>query len=89
MTWRLELLDDARDDLKKLDRKDAERILEFLHKRVEALNTPRAIGEALQGERFKDLWRYRVGDFRILANIEDHVSLVYVVKIAHRKEAYR
>jgi mRNA interferase RelE/StbE len=50
---------------------------------------PRSIGDALKGSRLGNLWKYRVGDYRIIANIEDDVLKVLVVKIGNRREVYR
>jgi len=53
------------------------------------LDDPRSIGEALKGSRFGTLWKYRVGDYRIITSIEDNVSRILVVKLGDRKEVYR
>lgn len=88
MTWRIEILEPAIRDLRKLGRQDAGRIQKFLHERLAKLEDPRAIGAALRGER-GEFWKYRVGDFRIIARIEDHRLLIVVVPIGHRREVYR
>jgi len=89
MEWSIELDPAAEKELDKLDRQQAKRILEFLFERVAHLDDPRSIGEALKGERFKTLWKYRVGDYRIISSIEDKVTRILVVKIGDRKEIYR
>ncbi|HET7837436.1 MAG TPA: type II toxin-antitoxin system RelE/ParE family toxin, partial [Variovorax sp.] len=71
MVWRIELSTLAQKNLADLDRPVAVRILTFLHERVAALDDPRSIGEALKGSRLGSLWKYRVGDYRIVADIED------------------
>lgn len=53
------------------------------------LENPRSIGEALRGSRLGDLWKYRVGDYRILARIDDYTVTILVVKVGHRREVYR
>jgi mRNA interferase RelE/StbE len=53
------------------------------------LDDPRSIGEALKGSRLGSLWKYRVGDYRIVADIEDGALLVLVVKIGNRRDVYR
>jgi mRNA interferase RelE/StbE len=50
---------------------------------------PRSIGEALKGSKLGAFWKYRVGDYRIIASIEDDVLRVLVVRIGHRGEVYR
>lgn len=72
-----------------LDRQVARRIATFLRERVVPLDDPRSIGEALKGSRLGDFWKYRVGDYRIIANIEDGTLRILVVKIGHRRAVYR
>ncbi len=67
----------------------ARRILAFLHGRITLLDNPRSIGEALKGSRLGDFWKYRVGDYRIIANNEDDALRVLVVRIGNRREVYR
>ncbi len=54
---------------------------------IASLRIPRAIGGPLKGE-LRDFWRYRVGDYRILAKLEDEQLLVLVVKVGHRSDVY-
>ena len=89
MTWKVELLAQAERDLGKLDPENARRISRFLFERVARLDNPRSIGEALHGPRFGELWKYRVGDYRLICKIEDDRFLVLVVRIGHRREIYR
>jgi mRNA interferase RelE/StbE len=89
MVWTIELESSAKRDLDKLDRQQVKRILRFLFERVSHLEDPRSIGEALKGSRFSTLWKYRVGDYRIICSIEDNVAQILVVKVGDRKEVYR
>ncbi|MES1265531.1 MAG: type II toxin-antitoxin system RelE/ParE family toxin [Variovorax sp.] len=89
MVWRIELSTLAQKNLADLDRPVAVRILTFLHERVAALDDPGSIGEALKGSRPGSLWKYRVGDYRIVADIEDGALRVLVVKIGNRRDVYR
>lgn len=89
MTWIVELDSSAEKELKKLDPQDAKRILRFLFERVSHLEDPRSIGEALKGSRFQSLWKYRVGNYRIISSLEDNVAKILVVKIGNRREVYR
>jgi mRNA interferase RelE/StbE len=57
--------------------------------RVKALDDPRAIGEALKGDTLGNFWKYRAGDWRILADIRDAVLIVEVIEIDHRSRVYR
>ena len=54
-----------------------------------ALDNPRSIGEALKGSTLGEFWKYRVGDYRVIASIEDRALCVLVVKIGNRHEVYR
>jgi len=89
MTWKVELEAEAAKELRKLDREAARRITKFLSERLAARDDPRSIGEPLKGSRLGDLWKYRVGDFRIIASIEDARLVVLVVRVGNRKEVYR
>ncbi|MDW8324890.1 MAG: type II toxin-antitoxin system RelE/ParE family toxin, partial [Burkholderiales bacterium] len=83
MGWRIELARTAERDLDELDPQVARRILRFLADRVARLDDPRAIGEALKGATLGSLWKYRVGDYRIIASIEDEAVRILVVRIGH------
>ena len=89
MAWTIELDQAAVRDLDKVDQQPRRRILAFLHDRVATLDNPRSIGEALKGPTLGEFWKYRVGDYRVIANIEDRVLRVLVVKIGNRREVYR
>jgi mRNA interferase RelE/StbE len=89
MAWKIELSSLARKNLDQLDRQVARRVLSFLHERVSKLDDPRSIGAALKGGKLGNMWKYRVGDCRIVASIEDQALRVLAVKIGNRGEVYR
>jgi len=89
LVWDLKFDEGAKKDLAKLDKQIAKRLTTFLVERVAALDDPRSIGEALKGSKLGDFWKYRVGDYRIIANIEDGALRVLMVKIGNRREVYR
>jgi len=89
MEWKIELSSAAQKDLAQLDPPIARRILAFLRDRVATLNNPRSIGEALTGATLGDFWKYRVGDYRVIAHIEDKAVRILVVRIGNRKEIYK
>jgi len=89
LAWLIKIDDAAQKDLAKLDKQIAQRIITFLRERVAVLDDPRSIGEALKGSRLGDFWKYRVGDYRIISNIEDGTLSILVVKIGNRREVYR
>jgi mRNA interferase RelE/StbE len=79
----------AQKELKKLAPQTAKRILKFLHGRIAPLDNPRLIGEALTGSELGNYWKYRVGDWRIIAEIQDQALRIIVVRIGNRREVYR
>ena len=89
MAWRIEFDAAARKELERLDRQVARRILRFLRERLAMANEPRSLGQALKGERFGEFWKYRVGDYRVIARIEDQRLLILVVRIGHRSAVYK
>jgi mRNA interferase RelE/StbE len=89
MAWRIELSGLAQRNLRALDRQIAVRILRFLHQRLAPLDDPRSLGEALKGPQLGAWWKYRVGDYRIIASIEDRAVRILVVRIGNRREVYR
>ena len=89
MAWKIELDPAADRELDKIDKQTARRILAFLHDRVAALDNPRNIGEALKGSKLGDFWKYRVGDWRIIASIEDGALRILIVRIGNRREVYK
>jgi mRNA interferase RelE/StbE len=89
MAWKVELDPAAERELDKLDAQIARRILEFLHERVAQFADPRSIGEALKGSKLGDLWKYRVGDYRLIADIQDDRLRILIVSIGNRREVYR
>lgn len=86
MAWRIDFTKQADKALVKLDKSISGRILDEIEA-IGKLENPRSRGRAFTGT-FAGLWRYRVGDYRIICDIEDDVLLVLVVDVAHRKEAY-
>ena len=88
MVWKIELRPSAKKNLDSLDPQLARRILKFLHDRVGALEDPRILGEPLSGI-LGDYWKYRVGDYRIISEINDKTITISVVKIGNRREVYR
>lgn len=87
MIWKIEFDSDVEKDLRKLGHTAQKRIIKFLKEKIATDQDPRAYGKALSGN-LTGLWRYRVGDYRVIAQIEDNVFTVLVIKIGHRKEIY-
>ena len=83
---KIELNDRAKKDFAKLDKHIQIQIFKKL-KFIESLNDPKDDGKLLAGNLL-GLWRYRSGDYRILAQILDDKLIILVVKIYHRKNVY-
>jgi len=81
-------LDEAAKELKELDRKAARRIVRTLETRIARLDDPRTLGAPLKGGH-QGYWRWRIGDYRVIARIEDERITILVVRVAHRREVYR
>jgi len=88
LAWKIAITKTATKQLEKLDSVMQKRIISFLKEKIEASNNPRQFGKALQGNKHR-LWRYRVGDYRLICNIEDKAITVLVLAVGHRKEVYR
>jgi mRNA interferase RelE/StbE len=88
LAWRIELTETANKQLAKLDKIEAKRIIKFLRERLAVSDNPRNIGKALSGP-LSGLWRYRVGDYRLICEIQDGVLCVLVLKIGNRREVYK
>ena len=89
MAWTIDITNDAEKSLRKIGAADIRRIRDFLFGRVALLDHPRQLDQALQGTRFGNLWRYRVGDFRILCRNQDEHLVILIVEIGHRREIYK
>ena len=86
--WRVEFDRAAARELRKLGPDAERRVLRYLRERIASREDPRRLGHALTGD-LQGLWRYRVGDYRIVASIEDDRFVVLVVTVGHRREVYR
>ena len=82
MAWKIEFAESAAKTLGQLDKPVAKRIINFLKERI--IDDPKMIGDALKGN-WAPMWRYRVGDYRIICDINEET----VVKIGHRRDVYK
>jgi len=87
MSYLVEYGKTAAKQLKKVDKKIAAFIVSYIDEKLVNCENPRLFGKALKGGS-SDIWRYRVGDYRILAKIEDERVIITIVEIGHRKEVY-
>lgn len=89
MAWTVSYTATARKQLQKLDRAVARRLVDFLDERVAGQADPRQTGKALTGPVLGSFWRYRVGDYRIICDLQDGALVVLVLEVGNRKEIYR
>ena len=89
LVWTVEFDPDAVRDLKKLDHGVQKRIYVFLLERLARLDNPRDLGEALAGAKLGNYWKYRVGDWRIICDLQDQRIVVRVLRVGNRREVYR
>ncbi len=88
MSWTVKFNDVAEKQFKKLDKPIQRRLADYLDQRIENCKDPRHFGEPLKGNKI-GLWRYRVGDYRIICEILDEELVVLTLALAHRREVYR
>jgi mRNA interferase RelE/StbE len=87
LIWTIEYTRTAETQLRKLDKQIARRILDYLDDKIASLENPRTRGKALSGP-LGELWRYRIGDCRVICEIQDNVMRILVVEAGHRKQIY-
>ncbi|MBA3535114.1 MAG: type II toxin-antitoxin system RelE/ParE family toxin [Tatlockia sp.] len=88
MTWKIEFDADVEKDLKKLGHTAQKQIIKFLREKILPATDPRSFGKPLSGD-LSGIWRYRTGDYRILAQIEDNNFIIVVLHVGHRKKVYK
>jgi mRNA interferase RelE/StbE len=88
MAWKVELANSAEKELAKLDKKEARRIVTFLFERVSKADNPRTFGAPLKGP-LGQYWKYRVGNYRLICDIQDDKITVLVLRVGHRGDVYR
>ena len=89
MVWEIEFDPAAVKELAKLDKQVARRIVQFLRERIAPLGDPRSVGEPLHGDQLGAFWKYRLGDYRVVAEVADRRIVIIVVRVGHRREVYR
>lgn len=87
MAWQVRITKTAEKQIARLEKSSQKRIIKFLKDRVVAAN-PRQTGKALHGNKI-ELWRYRVGDYRLICSIDDELLLIIILEVGHRREIYR
>jgi len=87
LVWTVEVSDFAEKQLRKLDRQIQKRLIDWLDDRIDGCKNPRHFGEPLRGE-MAGFWRYRVGNYRIICEIQDEQLIVIALAVGHRREVY-
>lgn len=89
MDWQIEFDESAKKELAKLDLQVARRLIDFLKDRILSRRDHRSVGQPLKGSTLGEFWKYRVGDFRIIASIQDERMTVLVLRVDKRSDIYR
>lgn len=87
MAWTIRYAKSVRKAVEKLAPQTRRRIRDYLENRMAALDDPRELGKPLKGG-LSQLWRYRVGDFRVICELHDDALVVLVIRIGHRRDVY-
>lgn len=87
MIYKVRFTEKAKKDLKKIDKHTAALILGWVRKNLENCEDPRIHGKALTAN-LSGKWRYRVGDYRLLAQIEDDIITILILNVGHRRDIY-
>lgn len=88
MVWQIDFSPVADKNFGKLDRQTQKRITFYMRGQIAEVENPRSRGEGMTGN-MAGLWRYRVGDYRVICQIIDDKLVVLVIRIGHRREIYK
>lgn len=88
MAWTIKFTKTAEKQLQKIDKKWQNIILNYLENEISPLQNPKIRGKELLGDK-GGIWRFRVGDYRILCDIQNTICIILVITIGHRKEVYK
>ena len=88
MTYHVEFTKQALKDIKKLDKPTSALILSWIRKNLEGCDDPRRHGKGLTANRSGE-WRYRIGDYRLLAEIQDGRLIILMLTVGHRSDVYK
>lgn len=86
MVWKIEYSARALKDLRKIDKKSASKIIDYLDL-LSKEDNPRVKGKPLKGDK-NQFWRYRIGSYRVLCSIEDEELVILATHLGHRKNVY-
>ena len=87
MGYTVQLSNAAIKDLKKIDKHQSKIIIAWIEKNLQGCENPRIYGKSLRHDR-KDEWCYRIGSYRIIADIQDNIVTIEIINVGHRREVY-
>lgn len=87
LNWQILVSETAAKQIERLDKPIQTRILKYLKERLLNTKNPRSFGKGLTGDK-AGLWRYRVGDYRIICQVKDETVTILVLEVGHRKNIY-
>lgn len=88
MRYKIQVTENFRKNLKKLDKQSIRLINNWIIKNLLDIENPTVKGKALTGN-LKGIWRYRIGDYRLFAKIENDKLIIFLIDVGHRKEIYK
>lgn len=86
--YQIKILESVEKELSKMDKQTVRIIKNWIVKNLVDTDDPRNKGKALKGN-LKGIWRYRIGDYRLFATIEDDIMTVFLFEISHRRDVYK
>jgi len=88
LSYVVEFTEQAKKELKKLDKHTASFILGWIRKNLEGCSNPRQHGKGLVANHSGE-WRYRIGDYRLIAEIKEDKVIILILSVGHRKDVYK
>lgn len=87
MSYRLVFTPEILKQFRKMDKYQATLITRWLYQHIDGIDDPRKFGKGLTANR-SGQWRYRVGNYRVLVEIEDNELVVLAIQVGHRRNIY-
>ena len=88
MTYTVNTTPEFDKEFKKLDKFTQKILATWIDKNLEGCENPRILGKGLTSNR-SGQWRYRIGDYRVIVNIQDEKLIILALEIGHRREIYK
>lgn len=86
--YKVEFSIEAANYIKKMDNSTRTTLLKWINKNLINCEDPRIHGKSLTGNK-KGIWRYRVGNYRVLCDIQDEILTILVLEVGHRSKIYK